>query len=189
MKNILYLFALVVLITSCSEHQKAIKSEDIAVKFVTATKMYEAKKYSKAIRLFEQIAPAYKGKPQAEHMFFMYSQSLYKTNQFYLAGYQFESFIKAYPLSQKVDEAAYLGAYSYYKTSPVFSLDQKETLTAIDKLQEFINTYPNSEKMSDANDLVQELRIKLEYKAFEIAKQFNTIRTNSQIRQFCLDLF
>ena len=49
-------------------------------------------------------------------------------------------------MSQKVDEAAYLGAYSYYKTSPVFSLDQKETLTAIDKLQEFINTYPNSEK-------------------------------------------
>ena len=49
------------------------------------------------------------------------------------------------------------------------SLDQKETLTAIDKLQEFINSYPNSEKMSDANDLVQELRIKLELKAFEIA--------------------
>ena len=56
------------------------------------------------------------------------------------------------------------------------SLDQKETLTAIDKLQEFINTYPYSEKMSEANDLVQELRIKLEYKAFEIAKQYNTIR-------------
>jgi outer membrane protein assembly factor BamD len=30
--------------------------------------------------------------------------------------------------------------------------------------------------MSQANDLVQELRIKLEYKAFEIAKQYNTIR-------------
>ena len=33
--------------------------------FVSATKMYEAKKYSKAIRLFEQIAPAYKGKPSS----------------------------------------------------------------------------------------------------------------------------
>jgi outer membrane protein assembly factor BamD len=30
--------------------------------------------------------------------------------------------------------------------------------------------------MSSANDLVQELRIKLEFKAFEIAKQYNTIR-------------
>ena len=30
--------------------------------------------------------------------------------------------------------------------------------------------------MSSANELVQELRIKLEFKAFEIAKQYNTIR-------------
>jgi outer membrane protein assembly factor BamD len=30
--------------------------------------------------------------------------------------------------------------------------------------------------MSDANDFVQELRLKLEFKAFEIAKQYNTIR-------------
>lgn len=70
----------------------------------------------------------------------------------------------------------YLSAFSYYKTSPVHSLDQNETNEAIDKLQVFINTYPNSERMSSANDLVQELRIKLEFKAFEIAKQYNTIR-------------
>ena len=38
-------------------------------------------------------------------------------------------------------------------------------------IQNFINFYPYSEKLEEANDLVQELRIKLEYKAFEIAKQ------------------
>ena len=59
-------------------------------------------------------------------------------------------------MSQKADEAAF-EAYSYYKTSPDYSLDQEETVTAIEKLQDFINNYPNSEKMSEANDLVQEL--------------------------------
>ena len=91
MKKFLALVAFIIIFSSCSEYQKALKSEDIAVKFDMATKMYDAKKYGKAIRLFEQIAPAYKGKPQAEKMFYMFSQSLYKTNQFYLAGYQFES--------------------------------------------------------------------------------------------------
>ena len=43
-------------------------------------------------------------------------------------------------------------------------------------MQNFINKYPDSERMSSANDLVQELRIKLEFKAFEIAKQYNIIR-------------
>ena len=40
-----------------------------------ATKMYEAKKYNKAIRIFEQIAPVYRGKPESEDMYFMFSQS------------------------------------------------------------------------------------------------------------------
>jgi outer membrane protein assembly factor BamD len=75
-----------------------------------------------------------------------------------------------------VEEASFLGAYCYYKQSPKHSLDQDDTRKAIEKLQNFINYYPYSEKLSEANDLVQELRIKLEFKAFEIAKQYNTIR-------------
>ena len=53
---------------------------------------------------------------------------------------------------------------------------EEKTIEAIEKLQEFINFYPNSEKLSNASDLVQELRIKLEEKAFEIGKQYNKIR-------------
>jgi len=61
-----------------------------------------------------------------------------------LAAYQFESFIKAYQISQKVEEAAYLEAFCFYKQSPRFSLDQTQTFEAIDKLQDFINFYPYS---------------------------------------------
>ena len=176
LKNKIQLIFCLIFLNSCNEFQRVLKSEDIKLKYEVAEKYYEAQEFRRASRLFEQIQSQYRGKPQAERVTFFYANSLLNTKKYIDAGYQFESFIKAYPLSQKVDEAAYLGAYSHYKTSPVFSLDQKETLTAIEKLQEFINSYPNSEKMSDANDLVQELRIKLEYKAFEIAKQFNTIR-------------
>jgi len=175
MKKFLALIAIVVFFASCSEYQKALKSEDIAVKFTMATKMYEANKHNKAIRLFEQIAPSYKGKPQAERLFYMYSQSLYKTNQFYLAGYQFESFSAGYPKSEKVEEALFLGAKCFSKLSPVYSLDQVDTYKAIDKLQNFIDVYPNSAYLAEANSMVKVLREKLEKKAFENAKQYNTI--------------
>lgn len=175
MKKFLALITIVVLFASCSEYQKALKSEDIAVKFAMATKMYEANKHNKAIRLFEQIAPSYKGKPQAERLFYMYSQSLYKTNQFYLAGYQFESFSSSYPKSEKVEEALFLGAKCFSKLSPVYSLDQVDTYKAIDKLQNFIDVYPNSTYLAEANELAKVLREKLEKKAYENAKQYNTI--------------
>ena len=155
MKKFLAIFTVIVFLSSCSEYQKALKSEDVAVKFVSATKMYEAKKYNKAIRLFEQIAPAYKGKPSAEKMFYMYSQSLYKTEQYYLAGYQFESFVASYPKSEKIEEASFLGAKSFSFLSPVYSLDQTDTYKAVDKLQNYIDTYPEGQNMVEANLLTK----------------------------------
>ena len=175
MKKFLVLFAVIVFLSSCSDYQKALKSEDVAVKFASATKMYEAKKYGKAIRLFEQIAPAYKGKPQAEKMFYMYSQALYKTKQYYLAGYQFESFTASYPKSEKIEEASFLGAKSFTFLSPVYSLDQTDTYKSVDKLQNYIDTYPEGQNLAEANLLAKKLREKLEKKAYENAKIYNTI--------------
>jgi outer membrane protein assembly factor BamD len=174
--NKIFSFLLVTLLfASCSQYQKALKSEDVAVKSEAANKMYDAGKYLKAIRLYEQIAPAYKGKPSAERMFFLYSNSLYKSKQYYLAGYQFENFVATYPKSEKREEAAFLGAECFYRLSPAYSLDQTDTQKALDKLQRFIDVYPSSEYLEKANVYVKELREKQEKKAFEIAKQYNTI--------------
>jgi outer membrane protein assembly factor BamD len=188
MKKIVSILILVVLFSSCSEYQKALKSDDIAVKYDEATKMYDKGKYDKAIRLFEQISPSYKGKPQAEKLFYMFSQAYYKTKQYYLAGYQFENFASSYPKSEKHEEASFLGAKSYSKLSPIYSLDQSDTDKAVDKLQNFIDTYPNSTYLTEANALVKELRYKIEKKAFENAKQYNTI-SDFKSAQIALDNF
>lgn len=175
MNKLYFIFFIAIIFSSCSPYQKALKSEDVAVKYPVAEQKYEAGKYAKAIRLFEQIAPSYRGKPQAEKMFYMYAQSLYKTEQFYTAGYQFESFSSSYPKSEKAEECAFLGALCYSKLSPRYSLDQIDTDKAIEKMQAFIDTYPESQYLPEANVIVKDLREKLEKKAFEIAKQYHTI--------------
>lgn len=175
MNKLYFVFLVALTISACSPYQKALKSEDIAVKYAVAEEKYNSGKYQKAIRLFEQIAPSYRGKPQAEKMFYMYAQSLYKTGQFYTAGYQFESFASGYPKSEKVEEAAFLGALCYSKLSPGYSLDQVDTDKAIEKMQSFIDSYPESSYLPQANIIVKELREKLEKKAFEIAKQYHVI--------------
>ena len=175
MKKIVLLLVVLVFLASCSEYQKALKSEDPAVKLEMATKMYEAKKYNKAIRVFEQIASVYRGKPESENLYFMFSQSYFKSEQYYLAGYQFESFVSSFPKSDKAQEASFLGAKSYSMLSPVYSLDQTDTTKAIEKLQAFIDTYPNSIYLAEANVIMKNLNEKLERKVFENAKGYNTI--------------
>lgn len=174
-KKLVSLLLLLVLFASCSEFQKALKTEDVAVKFEMATRLYDAGKYNDAIRLIEQIAPAYRGKPQAEKLFYMFSQSYYKTKQYYLAAYQFESFVSGYPKSEKIEESAYLGAKCFSMLSPIYSLDQVDTYKAIDKLQAFIDSYPNSTYLPEANKTLKVLNEKIEKKVYENAKQYNTI--------------
>ena len=179
MKKIISVFLVVLFFSSCGEYQEALKKEDIAVKFDVGTKLYEAGKYSKAIRLFEQLTPSYRGKPQGEKLFYMYSQSLYNTKQYNLAGYQFDSFVSGYPRSEKAEECAFLGAKSYAMLSPVYTIDQTDTYKAIEKIQAFIDRYPNSQYIAEANATSKKLNDKIERKVYENAYEYYKIANST----------
>ena len=177
--NMLKVFLYILLgsfVCSCSDYQKLLNSDDTSVKYKEAEVYYNNGEYRKANRLFEQIIPKYRGKPQAQRIIFFFADSYFQIKSYYLAAYQYENFIKSYPKSQRVQEASFKAAMSYYFQSPKFSLDQDDTFTAIEKLQVFLNLYPDSEYADRANQMIAELQEKLEKKNFEIAKQYYTIR-------------
>ncbi|CAI8160670.1 MAG: Outer membrane protein assembly factor BamD [Formosa sp. Hel3_A1_48] len=174
MRKLISLLVLCVFFSSCSEYQRVLKEEDVAAKFKMGTELYDAGKYEKANRLFLQIVPKYRGKPQAEKLMYMHSKAFYLTKDYFSANYRMERFVEAYPKSERVDEIAFLAAKSYYKLSPIYPKDQTETVEGLEKLQEFINRYPESQYFAEANALVQELDGKLEKKAYEIALQYHT---------------
>lgn len=141
-------------------------------KYAFADSLYTVGKYKKALKLMEQLVPAYRGKPQAEKLMFMYANTFFELKDFYSAGYQFERFAQAYPQSDSAEVAFFKSAKSFYRLSEPYSLDQKETYRGLEKLQDFINTYPNSDKRPEANQMVTDLRTKLEKKQFMTAKQY-----------------
>lgn len=163
---------LTVLLSSCSEYQKVLRKDDMGKKYAFADSLYQKGKYRKGLKLMEQIVPSYRGKPQGEKLMFIYANTFYNLEDYYSAGYQFERFTQAYPQSDSIELAAFKSAKSFYQLSPRFSLDQKDTDKGLEKLQEFINAYPNSDKRMEANELVAELRQKLEKKEFHTAKQY-----------------
>ncbi len=169
-------FVLLGLTSSCNAYQKVLNNPDIGEKYKAAEAYYTNGEYRRANRLFEQVLPSYRGKPQAQRVIFFFADSYFQIKDYYLAAYQFESFAKSYPNSDRLDEANFLAAKCYYMLSPKYSLDQKNTLEAIDKLQIFIDNYPQSEYLTEANTYIQELQTKLEKKDFEITKQYHTIR-------------
>jgi len=173
-KNLAYLLALSLLLYSCGEYQKVLNKGSVEEKYKMAVKMYETKKFSKALRLFEKIMPAYRGKPQMERIKFMIAQSSFNVKDYIYAGHYFDRFTKNYPNSSKNEEAAFLSAYSYKLASPVSSKDPTDTRKALESFQMFINNYPDSDKVEEANQHYKELRYKLQKKYFDIAKVYYT---------------
>ncbi|MEK9852151.1 MAG: outer membrane protein assembly factor BamD [Flavobacteriaceae bacterium] len=172
----LVMLLLIMMSSACSDYQKLLNSDDVSEKYKQAEVYYNNGEYRKANRLFEQIIPKYRGKPQAQRIIFFFAESYFQTKSYYLAAYQYENFIKSYPKSDRVQEATFKAAKSYYFQSPRHSLDQEDTFTALEKLQVFLNLYPESEYADEANQMIAELQEKLEKKDFEIAKQYYTIR-------------
>ncbi len=171
-KNLACLFVFSLVLLSCGEYQKVLNKGTTSDQYKMAVKMYESKKYSKALRLFEKITPTYRGKPQMERISFMIAQSNFNVKNYSISGYYFDRFAKNYPKSSKKEESSFLSAYSYKLASPSFSLDPTDTKKALEAFQGFINDYPNSSKIEEANKHYKELRYKLQKKDFEIAKTY-----------------
>jgi outer membrane protein assembly factor BamD len=171
-KNILAaaLFSFVAI--SCGEFQTVLNKGTVAEQYKLAQELYNEQEYSKALQLFEKIIPAFRGKPQEERIQFMVSESYYNTKSYELSASYFDRFTKNFPKSSKVEESKFLVAKSFYMDSDRYSLDQQLTIEAIDAFQFFINTYPDSPRIAEANELINELQYKLETKAFEISWQY-----------------
>ena len=171
-KNLACLLLFSLVLFSCGEYQKVLNKGTSEEQYKMATKMYESNNFGKALRLFEKITPVYRGKPQMERIQFMLAQSHFNQKNYSVSGYYFDRFSKNYPKSSKKAAAAFLSAYSYKLASPPFSLDPTDTEKALESFQTFINEYPDSDKIAEANKHYKELRYKLQRKYFEIAKTY-----------------
>lgn len=155
-----------------SKFEKLRNSNNITVKYQEAVKLYEKGKYSKALILFDDLASKYRGRAEAEDLFYLIANANYKLKDYTSARFHFKNFANTYPNSDRAEECRYMAAYCYYLDSPRSTLDQENTRKAIDELQLFVNYYPESERAEQAGALIQSLRDKLEKKAFDNAKLY-----------------
>lgn len=170
-KKLGVLLVVLTLAVSCNKRfEKAMKSSDKDLILQTANELYEEGKWANAIELFQKVSSAFSGTEQAADIAYKQADANFQDKNYRLAAHQFKTFYLTNPSDPRAEEAAYRSAYSFYTDSPVYNLDQTSTHSAINELQSFINSYPNSSRVPEANNYINELRQKLEKKAFEIAK-------------------
>lgn len=174
-KGLLLPILLLVLITSCSKYQRVLKGSDYDLKYETAVKLFEEEKYDRSLPLLEELVPLFRGTARAEKVYYYYCYCNYNLDFLYEAAYHFKKYSTTFPSSKHAEETLFMSAYCTYELSPKPSLDPTNTFNAINELQLFANTYPEHELVDSTNVLMDQLRDKLEEKAYLNAKQYYTI--------------
>lgn len=170
------LILLITIVAGCkSKFEKLQQSTNTAKKYQEALRLYNKGDYNKALILFDDLMQSYRGRSEAEDLSYYFAYTNYKLKDYATARYQFKVFADTYPNSPRAEESRFISAYCYYLESPNYTLDQENTIRAIEALQLFINLYPKSQRVEEASTLIANLRDKLEKKSYANAKLYYDI--------------
>lgn len=165
---------LVVLLTlvSCGDYQKLLKSDDAELKYSKAVEYFEKGDFMRASTLFDAVSTYFKGTERSETVLNYMAKSYMGQKDYFTASEYYKTYVKTYPKGKYVIEAKYMIGYCYYQDSPDARLDQTATINAISAFQEFVEVYPESERVPEANKLLDEMTDKLAYKAYLNSKLY-----------------
>ena len=158
--------------TSCGDYNKIVKSTDYEFKYKKAVEYYEDGEYVRSATLFRELVNIYRGTSRADKIYYYYAKSMIGQKDYLMASHYFKSLVKEFPTSEYIEEAQFMIGYCSYLLSPKPRLDQQVTQQAIDALQLYINLYPYSDRVEEANRLIAELQDKLVYKSYLSAKLY-----------------
>jgi outer membrane protein assembly factor BamD len=163
---------LLVLVSSCGEYEKLLKSNDLALKKAKVKEYYDEGEYVKCTELLGQILPRYRATPEAEELNWMNAQSFYGMKDFYMASSSYKSFIDQFPFGVHAEEANFMAPMCDFKIALRPELDQENTRNAIEGFRIFMTRYPASTKVEESKKMIKELEEVLVEKSYLSAKLY-----------------
>lgn len=171
MQKFIFLIPLL-LLASCGEYNKVLKSNDVDYKFDYAKRAFEQRKFTQSTTLLEPLIVPLRGGPKGEEALFLLAMSYYENKDYLNSGINFKTYYSRYPKGKFAELARFYSGYGYYLDSPDPQLDQTMTVKAIEELQGFIDYFPNSDKVTIAQNAMFEMQDKLTLKELQNAQLY-----------------
>lgn len=172
MKKYILLALSALILTSCGEYNRVLKSTDPTVKLNYAKKAFEQKKYVQATTVLGDIVDLFRGKEEAEDALYLLALSNYENKDYASSGVYFKNYYTRYPRGKYTELARFYCGYGYYLDSPDPQLDQSDTMKGIEELQGFLDYFPRSDKVNIAQNAIFELQDKLTLKELQNAQLY-----------------
>lgn len=171
-KNIIITLLVALVLSSCGEYNKILKSTDYEYKYEAAKNYFAKGQYSKSATLLNELITILKGTDKAEESLYMLAMSYYNQKDYSTAAQSFITYFNTYPRGTFAELSRFHAGKALFLDTPEARLDQSGTYSAIQQLQMFLEYYPGSDKKQEAQDMIFALQDKLVLKEFLSAKLY-----------------
>ena len=168
-KEIIYLL-FIVLIFNCAGNN--VITDDLESSLNKGIELFNNKKYSKARDQFEFIIYNNPGSTFALKAQYYFAESLYMLENYESASREYDKFVMLSQDSELVARSKFLICKCLYQLSHDYNKDQDNTKFTIDKIQYFLEEYPNTSHKDECEDMITVLRSKLALKEIESGKLY-----------------
>ena len=175
-KGLIILLMMVVL-TSCGEYQKLLKSRDPEEKYQAALRYFNNKQYVKSQTLLDDVSAYYKGTERSEDILAYLARRYMGQKSYESATDYYQAYVRNYPKGKYATEAYFQVGHCQYLDSPDARLDQAITKKAIDAFTLFVELYPESPYAEQAYREMSELYDKLALKELKSAQLYYNLGT------------
>ena len=171
-KNILTTLFAALLLSSCGEYNKLLKSTDYEYKYEAAKTYFAKGQYNRATTLLNELIAILKGTDKAEESLYMLGMSYYNQRDYQTAAQTFIQYYNVYPRGTFTELARFHAGKALALDTPEPRLDQSGTYAAIQQLQMFMEYFPQSAKKEEAQNMIFALQDKLVLKEYLSAKLY-----------------
>ena len=171
MKRIKFIFLIIIFLISCGSKTDII-DENIQERFNLGLQYFEKEKYLKAETEFNYLILNNPGSKLALDAQYYMAESMFHLEKYNESIVEYDRYAQFSDNSEKIEHANFRSCESSYLLSNEFLHDQGSSPSLLDKLQVFIEKYPNSNFNSEIEIFFRDIRSRLARKKYETGRLY-----------------
>jgi outer membrane protein assembly factor BamD len=179
-----YAVAVLGLVLACAGGMPKVPASPAAI-LERADDYFRRGKEREAIALYTQFIERFPGHERADYAQFRLAESEFKSRDYELASVEYQILITNYGYSEYVDDAVFQMGVCSWNQAPKFPRDQQKAVDALSRFNQFLLTYPDNLRASEARSYVRQINTRLAEKAYSSAKWYYRQREPKAALVYC----
>jgi len=135
--------------------------------------------------LYQKFLERYAGHERADFAQYNLAETHFADGDYELAAVDYQVLISNYGYSEYVDDALYKIGVCYWKQAPRAERDQQKTTDALNRFNQYRQTFPEGDHIKDVEAYVKEIHERLAKKEYEAARWYFRRKNGAAVIIYC----